>query len=256
SGFERPSLLEVRDANDEFLFRAYSLKHSTQRLVVDPGVINASVLQFSSQFIDPIRLLVVNVGIKMQHAAFDNLGVVVDIDDQRRVELDGQTVFAVLGALELLSRNRQRLRGYDLVDQIVEFVQLQPDAAVRHEMANITWLERLVNQDSAAANRNLNFAERVARIVGFHALSRHNVVLFNPCAVRRNPFRIEDNLGRAAKTARQRKLFPANADLIRLHFFVALPQRQLKRGNVDGDMNVSVSRLETRLFNVAACEFV
>jgi hypothetical protein len=68
-------------------------------------------------------------------------------------------------------------------------------------------------------------------------------MFINPFAVRRNPIRIENDLSRVAQAARQRKLFAADSNLVSPDFFSALPQRRLKRGNVDGDANVTFTRL-------------
>src|ERR1051326_4629484 len=102
-----------------------------------------------------------------------------------------------------------------------------------------------MNQDTATADWNLDLAERIARIVGLDSLARHDVMVLDPGAIGRDPFRIKDDLLRETKTARQRKLFSANSDLIDLHLFVALPKRELKRGDVYREVNIALARLQT-----------
>ena len=48
-----------------------------------------------------------------------------------------------------------------------------------HKMSEIGRLECLMNQD-AVAERNLNLAQRVSRIIGFYTLARHDVMFLYP----------------------------------------------------------------------------
>src|SRR5262249_15455923 len=123
-------------------------------------------------------------------------------------------------------------------------------------MTNIAWPEGLVNQDAAIANRNFYFTQRIARVVGFDDFARRDIVFLDPFTVRWNPVGVEHNLFRVTQATRQLKILAANADLIGLNFFIALPQCQLKSGDVNGDVDVAVAGLESRLLDVAAGEFV
>src|SRR5215813_6832239 len=99
-----------------------------------------------------------------------------------------------------------------------------------------------MNKD-AFAQRNLNLAQRVPRIISFHPFARGDVMIFDPGAVRRYPIRIENNLVSATQTAGQRKILSADSNRIRLNLFSALPKRQLKSGNVDSDVDITIARL-------------
>src|SRR5687767_5105127 len=127
---------------------------------------------------------------------------------------------------------------------------------MRDKMPNVRGLESLMNQNAAAANRNLNLSQRVARVVSLDTLSGLDVMFINPLAVRWNPIRIENDLARVAQAARQRELFTANSDLVNPDPFSALPQRGLKSGNIDGDANITFAGLQLGLLNAAPRQLV
>ena len=127
---------------------------------------------------------------------------------------------------------------------------------MRHEVTDIAWFERLVNENSAVSDWDFYFPKRVARVIGFHNFARRGIVFIYPLAVRRNPVGIKNDLFSVAEAARQLKILAPDANLISLDLFVSLPQSQLKRGNVDGDVDVSVAGLKRRRFDVPAGEFV
>src|SRR5437588_6826999 len=100
----------------------------------------------------------------MQDASFDDLRIVGYVYYQRRVQLNHKSILAALSVFKLLTRYAQRARGDELVNQIVKLVQLESYTAVRHEVANVSRFESLMNEDTVT-HRYLYFAERVARIV-------------------------------------------------------------------------------------------
>src|SRR5262245_1261468 len=112
-----------------------------------------------------------------------------------------------------------------------------------------------MNQD-AVAERNLELAQRIPRVVCFDALARHNVMILDPGAIGRHPVGIEYNLGRATQPARQRKFPATDSNRIGLDFFPALPKRQLERRNVDRDTYVAITRLQVSLLDPAARNLV
>src|SRR2546421_10462764 len=122
-------------------------------------------------------------------------------------------------------------------------------------MSNVRRFESLMNQDSIA-ERNFDLTQRISRIVSFNALAGHDVVLFDPGAVGRNPLRIENNLGRVTQAVGQRKLILSNSNLVSLHLFPVLPKRQLECGNAYGDANVRLSRLKRCLLDSATSDSV
>jgi hypothetical protein len=84
-----------------------------------------------------------------------------------------------------------------------------------------------MNQN-AAAEWNLNFTERIARVISLDMLAGDDIMIFNPGAIGRNPLRIENNLIRVAQARRQRKFIAPNTDAIGFNFLTVLPKRQLK----------------------------
>src|SRR6185436_5412145 len=106
-----------------------------------------------------------------------------------------------------------------------------------------------MNQN-AAAEWDLNFTQRIARVIGLNMLAGDDIMIINPGAIRRNPLRIEDNLIRIAQAGRQLKFIAPNTDAVGFNFLSVLPKRQLESDRVDGNPDVRIAGLQARLFKI------
>src|SRR5205085_3079166 len=107
------------------------------------------------------------------------------------------------------------------------------------------------------AERDFEFAERVARVARLDDLARsHALVRAHPVARGRNPRRVPDYLARLALADVDRIVLHPDADRVRLHLLAVLPERQTERRHVQSQLDVGLARLELRALDVPARQFI
>src|ERR1051326_4983591 len=77
-GVERATSFEVSQTNDKLFSPTHPIEHLLEHFITDCWRVNAARFKLGAQASQRLLVAAIEIGLKVQHAAFDHLSVIVD----------------------------------------------------------------------------------------------------------------------------------------------------------------------------------